>query len=134
MAADEIGCHLGQIAKSILFLIDGAPVMVIASGNQRIDDRKLATLLGVSRKKVRTATAENCIEITGYAPGGVPPLGHRRDDIRIFIEDSLGRYETIYAAAGAHNAIMPMAFTTLVALSNGTLADLRREIDPSAPA
>lgn len=132
MAADEIGCQLGQIAKSILFLIEGAPVMVIASGDQRIDDRKLAALFGVSRKKVRTATAEDCIEITGYAPGGVPPLGHRRSDIRIFIEDSLGRYETIYAAAGAHNAIMPMAFTALCSLSKGAVADLRREIDPAS--
>nr|MCU0464627.1 YbaK/EbsC family protein [Anaerolineae bacterium] len=108
MAADNIGCELGQIAKSIVFWVEERPVVVIISGDQRVDDRKLAALYGVSRKKVRSASAEDCIAMTGYAPGGVPPIAHRRDDITVYIDESLARYDTIYAAAGAHNAIMPM--------------------------
>lgn len=127
MAADNIGCELGQIAKSIVFWVEERPVVVVISGDQRVDDRKLAALYGVSRKKVRSASAEDCIAMTGYAPGGVPPIAHRRDDITVYIDESLARYDTIYAAAGAHNAIMPMAFTRLVEASRGIRADLKRD-------
>src|SRR5215216_3001729 len=61
LAADEIGCELGQIAKSICFIVDDKPVVVIASGDQRVDDRKIAALLGVSRKQVKFASAEQCV-------------------------------------------------------------------------
>ncbi len=70
LAADEIGCQLGQIAKSICFIVEDKPVVVIASGDQRVDDRKVAALLGVSRKQVKFATPEQCIDLIGYAPGG----------------------------------------------------------------
>src|SRR3954454_7775202 len=76
LAADEIGCELGQIAKSICFIVEDKPVVVIASGDQRVDDRKIATLLGISRKQVKFATPEQCVKLIGYAPGGVPPLAH----------------------------------------------------------
>jgi prolyl-tRNA editing enzyme YbaK/EbsC (Cys-tRNA(Pro) deacylase) len=75
-AADRIGCELGQIAKSICFMVklpDGEkPVLVITSGDQRVDDRKIAALVGVSRKNVRTAKPEECVAVFGYAPGSVP--------------------------------------------------------------
>jgi len=129
MAADAIGCDLGQIAKSIVFWVEARPAVVIISGDQRVDDRKLAALHNVGRKKVRSANAEDCIAITGYAPGGVPPMAHRRDDIVVYVDDSLARYDLIYAAAGAHNAIMPLAFDRLVSLSRGVRADLKRDAD-----
>lgn len=129
MAADNIGCELGQIAKSIVFLVEDKPVVVIISGDQRIDDRKLAALYNVSRKKVRSASAEDCIALTGYAPGGVPPIAHRRDDIAVYIDESLARYPMIYAAAGAHNAIMPVPFDRLMSLSKGIRADLKRDAE-----
>jgi prolyl-tRNA editing enzyme YbaK/EbsC (Cys-tRNA(Pro) deacylase) len=126
-AADSIGCELGQIAKSLAFMVDGEPVMVVASGDQRVDYRKLAALFDVSRKKVKTASAEECVEIFGYAPGGVPPVGHRTNSIPIYLDDSLRRYELIYAAAGAHNAIFPISLDQLAAASGGTFADVRQE-------
>jgi prolyl-tRNA editing enzyme YbaK/EbsC (Cys-tRNA(Pro) deacylase) len=129
MAADNIGCELGQIAKSIVFWVEERPAVVIISGDQRVDDRKLATLHNISRKKIRAVTAEDCISITGYAPGGVPPIAHRRDDILVYVDESLARYNIIYAAAGAHNAIMPMPFDQLVSLSRGIRADLKRDVD-----
>jgi len=129
MAANNIGCELGQIAKSIVFWVEERPAVVIISGDQRVDDRKLAALQNVGRKKVRSASAEDCIAITGYAPGGVPPIAHRREDVTVYVDESLGRYDTIYAAAGAHNAIMPIAFDRLISLSRGVRADLKRDVE-----
>lgn len=126
LAAEQIGCELGQIAKSIVFFVDDFPVMVVTSGDQRVDDRKLAAHFEVSRKRIRTANASECVAVTGYAPGGVPPIAHRRDDIRIFIDMSLKRYPQIFAAAGAANAIMPITVERLVRLSGGQSADLAK--------
>jgi prolyl-tRNA editing enzyme YbaK/EbsC (Cys-tRNA(Pro) deacylase) len=130
LAAEQIGCELGQIAKSILFIIDEKPVIVVASGDQRVDDKKLAALLNVNRKKVKIATAEQCIAITGYAPGGVPPLGYRTPDITVLLDDSLQRYEQLYGAAGASNAIFPVRLDQLEGVTGGTFADVRRVNDP----
>ena len=126
-AAANIGCELGQIAKSIAFLADGRPLLIVASGDQRVDEKKLAALTEVSRKRIKIATPEQCVDIYGYAPGGVPPVALRTADLPIYIDDALCRYETVYAAAGAPNAIFPIALDQLVAATGGTVADVRRE-------
>jgi prolyl-tRNA editing enzyme YbaK/EbsC (Cys-tRNA(Pro) deacylase) len=127
LAADEIGCQLGQIAKSICFIVEDKPVIVIASGDQRVDDRKVAALLGVSRKQVKFATPEQCITLIGYPPGGVPPLGHRTQPRAIYLDDSLKRYNQIYPAGGASNAIFGVALEQLPLITGGSFADIRRE-------
>lgn len=127
LAAEAIGCELGQIAKSLLFIVDEQPVVVIASGDQRIDDRKLAQQYNVARKKIRFASAEQCIAITGYAPGGVPPLGYRTAGLPIHLDNMLKRYETVYPAAGAHNACFPIALARLEQITGGVFTDVRRE-------
>ena len=126
-AADNIGCELGQIVKSLAFLIDGNPIIVLASGDQYVDDRKLATLFNVGRKKVKTASAEQCISIYGYAPGGVPPLAHRTTGLPVYIDDALTRYEQLYAAGGAHNAIFPITLDQLRQITGGQVVDVWRE-------
>jgi prolyl-tRNA editing enzyme YbaK/EbsC (Cys-tRNA(Pro) deacylase) len=130
-AADRIGCELGQIAKSICFMVklpDGEkPVLVITSGDQRVDDRKIAALVGVSRKNVRTAKPEECVAVFGYAPGSVPPLAHRTILYARFIDDSFKRFQQIYAAGGAHNAIFPITLEQLVQVTGGVVSDVRRE-------
>jgi prolyl-tRNA editing enzyme YbaK/EbsC (Cys-tRNA(Pro) deacylase) len=127
-AADAIGCELGQIVKSLAFIVEGQPILVLASGDQRIDDRKIAEQYSVGRKKVGIATPEQCLEIYGYLPGGVPPLGHRTPNLPIWIDRSLERFEQLYAAAGAHNSIFPIALKDLVAVTGGQVADLAREV------
>lgn len=127
LAAEQIGCELGQIAKSIVFIVDDKPVVVVASGDQRVDDKKLAALLDVSRKKVKVATADQCIAITGYAPGGVPPLGYRTPDLTVYLDDSLKRFDQLYGAAGASNAIFPVRTDQLEQVTGGAFADLKRE-------
>lgn len=125
-AADNIGCELGQIVKSLCFIIDGQPIVVLASGDQRVDDRKLAEFYGVGRKKVKIASVEECVAIYGYEPGGVPPVGHRTPGLPIYIDDSLQRYEMLYAAGGAHNAIFPITLAQLTAATGGMIADVKR--------
>src|SRR5574341_1099689 len=87
-AAAAIGTALGSIVKSLCFLIEGQPVLVLTAGDRVVDDRKLAALHNVGRKKVRMADAAATIEATGYAPGGVPPVGHGKS-LPILIDDSL---------------------------------------------
>lgn len=74
-AAEAIGTALGSIVKSLCFVVAGQPVIVLTTGDRRVDDRKLSALYGVGRKKVKIADAETTMAETGYAPGGVPPGG-----------------------------------------------------------
>jgi prolyl-tRNA editing enzyme YbaK/EbsC (Cys-tRNA(Pro) deacylase) len=126
LAAEAIGCEIGQIAKSLCFVVHDQPILVIVSGDQRVDERKLATLLGVTRKAVTFATPEQCVEHFGYAPGSVPPVGHRRKPHAVYLDDSLKRYTQIYPAGGASNAIFGVTLAQLAHISGGTFADVKR--------
>ncbi len=124
-AADNIGCKLGQIVKSLGFMINkSTPTLVLTSGDQSIDERKLAALFAVGRKKARMMTAEQCISLLGYPPGGVPPIGHQSGGFLIYLDQTLQRFETVYAAGGAANAIFPIDLTTLQRVTDGVFADL----------
>lgn len=130
-AADNIGCELGQIVKSLCFIVETdmgrQPILVLASGDQRVDDRKIAALYNIGRKRVKIATPEECVEIYGYAPGSVPPLAHRTRDLPTYIDASLRRYGQLYAAGGAHNAIFPITLEKLIQVTGGSLTDVVRE-------
>ncbi len=126
LAAKAISCELGQIAKSMCFLAGGAPVLVVASGDQRVSDAKLAKHLGVGRKKVKIATPEQCITIFGYAPGGVSPVAHRTDGITILIDETLSRWDIVHAAAGTHRDNFSLTFEQLVDITGGTVLDCVR--------
>jgi prolyl-tRNA editing enzyme YbaK/EbsC (Cys-tRNA(Pro) deacylase) len=131
-AADNIGCELGQIVKSICFIISGTqPVIVLTSGDQRVDDRKIAGLMSVGRKQVKTATADECVNVFGYPPGSVPPLAHRAENIIYFIDDSLRRFDQLYAAGGAHNAIFPITLAELERATGGKVVDVVRTDSPT---
>ena len=94
-AAENIGCELGQIVKSLGFMINRmTPALVLSSGDQTIDERKVAALFAVGRKKARLMTAEQCIAQLGYPPGAVPPIAHRCDDLPVYIDATLRRFET----------------------------------------
>jgi prolyl-tRNA editing enzyme YbaK/EbsC (Cys-tRNA(Pro) deacylase) len=126
-AADAIGCQLGQIAKSLCFMVNGEPVLVVASGDQTVDDRKLAAYFEVGRKKVKTAKPEQCVAIFGYAPGGVAPVGHRTAGIPVLIDSQLSRFDPIYAAAGAPDANFGLTVAQLKTITNGTVIDCHKE-------
>lgn len=126
-AAAEIGCTVGQIAKSICFIVNGeTPLLVVASGDQQVDDRKIASYFNVGRKKVKMAKPDQCVEIFGYPPGGVPPIGHRADDITILLDDTLRRFERVYAAAGSSRINFGITPTELERVTGGQYTDVAK--------
>ncbi len=94
-AAEAVGCQEAEIAKAIVFVADGDPVLCLASGQHRIDTDKVADLLDVA--EVRMAAADEVRAATGFAIGGVPPFGH---DLPVLFDESLLEHERIWAAAG----------------------------------
>jgi prolyl-tRNA editing enzyme YbaK/EbsC (Cys-tRNA(Pro) deacylase) len=118
-AAREIGCTVGEIVKSLVFLADGAPVVVLCSGAVRVDEAKLPAALGASA--VRRATANEAKSATGYAIGGVPPFAHAAE-LRVIVDDGLFAFATVWAAAGLADAVFPIAPADLVRLSDGQRA------------
>jgi prolyl-tRNA editing enzyme YbaK/EbsC (Cys-tRNA(Pro) deacylase) len=94
-AAEAVGCSEAEIAKSIVFVADGDPVVCVASGRHRIDTDKLADVLDVA--EVRQAAADEVRAATGFAIGGVPPFGH---DVPVLFDESLLDHERVWAAAG----------------------------------
>lgn len=123
-AADNIGCDVAQIVKSICFIAGEQPVIVLTSGAQRVDDKKIAALRGIGRKQVRAATPDECVEIFGYPPGSVPPFPHRQAGIVVYIDQTLGSFDALYAAGGAHNAIFPVTLAQLIAVTGGIVTDV----------
>jgi prolyl-tRNA editing enzyme YbaK/EbsC (Cys-tRNA(Pro) deacylase) len=94
-AAEAVGCDESEIAKAIVFVADGDPVLCVASGRHRIDTDKLADLLDVA--EVRIAAPDEVRAATGFAIGGVPPFGH---ELPVLFDESLMEHERIWAAAG----------------------------------
>jgi prolyl-tRNA editing enzyme YbaK/EbsC (Cys-tRNA(Pro) deacylase) len=125
-AAAAIGCELGAIVKSLCFLVDDRPVLVLAAGDRRVDSKALRQIYGVSKRKCKIADPETVERVTGFRVGGVPPLGHPQP-LATLIDRSLSRYETVYAAAGSSNTIFPLPYETLVEVTGGEVHDLTRE-------
>src|SRR5947208_5825705 len=123
-AARAVGCDIGQIVKSLVFVADGQAFLALTSGENRADLERLATLLGVS--EVRRATAEEAREATGFAIGGTPPFGHPRP-LRILVDRDLLGYGQVWAAAGTPDAVFPISPGELLEASGGVPADLREE-------
>lgn len=123
LAADAIGAPLGSIVKSLVFLADEEPVLVLVAGDHRADTERLKETLGVC--EVSIAPAERVREETGFSIGGVPPIGHGRS-IATVIDRSLSRFETVYAAAGHPHAVFPISYEALVRVTGGRVADLVR--------
>lgn len=122
-AADAIGCQLSQIAKSILFrAASGKPVMIIASGTNRVDEKKVKTLLG---EKIERASPDFVKEMTGFEVGGVPPVAHATPCV-IYLDEDLKAFATVWAAGGTPNAVFEIGFTQLVEISGATVADIAK--------
>ena len=121
-AAAAIGCDLGQIVKSLVFVADGEPFLALTSGRNRADTGRLAAALGAA--EVRRATADEVRAATGYAIGGTPPFGHSRPRAVLIDRDLLG-YDVVWAAAGTPDGVFPLPPAELLALCGGRVADLR---------
>ena len=122
-AADAIGCTAGQIAKSLIFKgkESGRAVLVIASGDNRVDTKKIAAALG---EPIGKANASFVREETGFVIGGVPPVGHRQP-LPTFIDQDLQQYEEIWAAAGTPFAVFRLTPAELVEIAPGQVMEVK---------
>lgn len=120
-AAAALGVEVGQIANSLVFDADGAPLLVLTSGAHRVDTGKVAALLGVAR--VRRATPEFVRAATGQAIGGVAPLGHPAP-LRTLVDRALEAFDEVWAAGGIAHAVFPTTYAELVAVTGGEPADV----------
>jgi prolyl-tRNA editing enzyme YbaK/EbsC (Cys-tRNA(Pro) deacylase) len=105
-AAKAVGAELGQIVKSLVFVADGDLVMCLCAGDRRVDPAKLGA-------EARPARADEAREATGFAIGGVPPLGHDRS-LPTVVDESLRRFETVWCAAGTPNAVFEVPLDALL--------------------
>ncbi len=122
-AAAAVGCTVAEIAKSIIFRAKPSQraVLVIASGVNRVDEKKVAALIG---EGIGKADAEFVRGRTGFVIGGVPPVGHDTPPI-VLIDQDLLALSGIWAAAGTPHAVFPLTPQELVQLTNGKVADIR---------
>ena len=122
-AARAVDAPLGSIVKSLIFLADGSPLLVLVSGDQRADVKRLRAALGLSKRRLRIARPAEVQEQTGFEVGGVPPVGHTLPP-RTLIDRTLDRFDTVWAAAGNPHAVFPIAYEQLVAITGGEVMDL----------
>jgi len=120
LAADALGCTVAEIAKSIAFRAGEGAVVVVISGDRRVDAKKVSTHLNV---KVGNADADTVKELTGYAIGGVPPFPHDAG-VRVLLDSSLTRFEKVWAAAGTPNSVMSLRVEQLRAIVGGELVNV----------
>ncbi len=120
-AARAVGCEVGQIVKSLVFVAGGRPVVALVSGANRLDERRLAEIAGGPVKKADADTARSA---TGYSIGGVPPFGHATE-VPIYMDRDLLGHAVVWAAAGRPDSVFEIAPGRLRELSNATVADLK---------
>lgn len=123
-AADAVGCSVAQIAKSLIFISEsGKPVLVIASGSNRVSETRVASIIGES---IARATPDFVRSSTGFAIGGIPPVGHTVQPV-IVIDQDLLLHPSIWAAAGHPNSLFELNPHDLERMTNGTIARIRED-------
>jgi prolyl-tRNA editing enzyme YbaK/EbsC (Cys-tRNA(Pro) deacylase) len=122
-AADALDCSVAEIASSLVFLADGDPVVVVASGANRVDESKLAAAVGVPPDTVEMADPETVRETTGWAIGGVPPICHERS-VPVYVDETLVDHAEVWAGAGVPEALFSISPARLVDFADATPADI----------
>ena len=120
-AALSLGCEVGAIIKSLLFKTENSFILGLVAGDQKASLNKIKKIL--KKKDVSMASAENVKDITGYTIGGVSPVGHL-NDINIYIDNNLSRFEFLYAAAGHPNCVFKIDNLNLIKISKGIIEDI----------
>ena len=123
-AADAVGCTLGQIVKSLVFVCDGTPVVALVPGDRRADSGKVARLAGARRAAI--AKPAEVVEATGFEPGGVAPFPLEHVPV-VLVERTLVRHPIVWAGAGSDRHMVALSPRELVRLTRGRLEDLVRD-------
>lgn len=125
-AAAALGVQPEQIIKSVLFLADGRPILIIANGRTRIDRKQLADYLGVSRRRMKIASADQVLSMTGYQAGALPPFGHQQP-IRTLVEEGVAKQDVVYGGGGDTNALMRLTTAELLRIAGADVVSLHEE-------
>jgi prolyl-tRNA editing enzyme YbaK/EbsC (Cys-tRNA(Pro) deacylase) len=122
-AADRAGCELGQIVKSLIFRgkTSGKPILVLTSGANRVDEKRIS---GYAGETIGRADADFVRTVTGFAIGGVPPIGHAQK-METYLDEDFLSYQTIWAAAGTPNAIFELKAEDLQKMTNGKIVQVK---------
>jgi prolyl-tRNA editing enzyme YbaK/EbsC (Cys-tRNA(Pro) deacylase) len=120
-AADALGIEVGQIASSLVFLADGDPILVMASGGHRVDTEKLSAILDGAT--ITKANADDVRRATGFAIGGVAPVGHP-EPLRTIVDIALSRYDVVWAAGGHPHYVFPTNYDELLRITAGEAAEV----------
>jgi Cys-tRNA(Pro) deacylase len=122
-AAEAVGCKIGQIVKSLVFMGRHTlkPVLVVASGANRVNEKRLAELVS---EPVKMPDADYVKQKTGFAIGGVPPLGHR-ETLETYIDEDLLTFDEIWAAAGTPNALFKLTPQDLQLMTSGQIVSIK---------
>ncbi len=120
-AAAALGVEVGQIANSLVFDADGAPLLVMTSGAHRVDTGKVAAVIGATA--VRRASPEFVRAATGQAIGGVAPVGHPAP-VRTLVDRALAAFDEVWAAGGIPHAVFPLTYAELIEVTGGEPADV----------
>ncbi|HHS97501.1 MAG TPA: YbaK/EbsC family protein [Chloroflexi bacterium] len=118
-AARSLGVDPGAVVKSLLFLADGEPVLVLVGGDRRVDPKRLRQVL--KARRVMIAPPERVTQETGYPPGAVPPVGHPRP-LPTWIDEGLSAHATVYVSGGAQNVMIALSFSDLSRVTRGRRA------------
>jgi len=120
-AASSLGCEIGAIVKSLLFKTENSFTLCLVAGDKKASLNKIKKTLNI--KDVSMASADDVKNITGYTIGGVSPIGHL-NKVNIFIDDSLERFTSLFAAAGHPNCVFKINFTDLQKITNGSIREI----------
>ncbi len=120
-AAAALGIEVGQIANSLIFMADGEPVLVMASGGRRVDTMQLAAILEVN--EIQKATADQVRAATGFAIGGVAPVGFP-EPLRTIVDIALSRFDVVWAAGGHPHYVFPTTYDELLRITAGEAAEV----------
>ena len=123
MAAEALGVQPDQIIKSVLFLADGRPVLVITNGLARIHRKLLADVLDMSRRRVKMAGEEQVNAVAGYAIGAVPPFGHPQK-LETMIDQGVLQQDEVFGGGGEVNALMRVTVSELQHVTGGRIVDI----------
>jgi prolyl-tRNA editing enzyme YbaK/EbsC (Cys-tRNA(Pro) deacylase) len=120
-AASALGCDIGAIANSLIFMADGNPVLILTSGRHRVDTALVAARLGVGA--LRRATPEQVRAATGQPIGGVAPVGHPQQ-VRTFVDVALAPYPVVWAAGGTPHTVFPTSYAELLRICHAEPVDV----------
>jgi prolyl-tRNA editing enzyme YbaK/EbsC (Cys-tRNA(Pro) deacylase) len=124
-AAGAVGCELGAIVKSLVFIVDDEPVLALVPGDRRLDTAALARVVGGT--EARRAPLDVVRDATGFAAGGTPPFGHRTS-LRIFADDQLRRFNEVWAAAGTPETVFPLELDLLLRATGAEIVSISTEL------